>query len=1210
MGGSILNIKISLHFVLLLFTFQHAVAQDQQISFKHLSTVDGLSNFTVFSIEQDNRGFMWFGTMDGLNRFDGKQIRTYRLNKDNPYSLGNNMVHTLLCTSDSGMWVGTGLGLYYYDFFHDDFHSIPIVTTVGDSIEDVEIKTLVQDQNIIWIGTSHGLFKYDLINEHLVNDWNKGENNTITTTIEVIHITNDGRVWIGGEQGLLTFQNENLVRIENDESLKYNDETNVISINSDSKGRIWFGTLDRETGLMIYDPENGNFIDLNAQDGYLPHNKVNCLYTFRDGKVWAGTTWGLSIIDQDDFTSQKLLYERQNPRSISHNSIRDIYQGKDGIIWIGTYSGGVNYFDTRSQLIRHETNIYQNRFSLSFNIVSSIFEDNNKDLWIGTEYGGLNILNHSDKSYRVLRRNENPNSLKSDNVKSTIQDNAGRIFIATQFGLSIYDPQDNSFFNIDDNLSTRGRLNFSGLMDFCKDNLGNIWIATHKWIGISKLPGPGYLLMYDIEKDSIIHYLPKNNELPIVEGGVNSLVYDPARDFIWCGGDNGLTGFNSKSKKYLNDEKFLKTAGSIKGTVINDLFLDGNGLLWLATFGDGLWVMDINSYQLRKISADEGISENSFYALTVDDDGNIWASVSAYLLKIGGLNNIDGKVRLVEKYGIQEGFPPQQYFRKAACKGSDGTLYFGGDDGYIEFNPKEVKNRVFYPSVTILDISINGESLELMSKKKDQFLNVASLKRVSLTHAQSSFAVQFIAPNFINPDNTWYQYQLSGIHDTWQDLGNANTINFTELNAGEYELKLRASSDPENFMDEYNSILLNVAPPFWGTPLAYLIYLILILVLLYIFFIISRKWERLNQNLRFEHLKREQENEFNQRQIKFFTDISHELRTPLTLILAPLETIIKTNIGNVKLRNQLMLMLRNGDRMLQLINQLLDLRKLETGHMRLKVAKGNIVRFVKETSLSFRELANDRNIDFKVDSDQEVIDLWFDRDKFEIIFFNLLSNAVKYTPDQGRITISLRHDNRIDSYEEERSVILCIENSGYGIPEDQIDHIFERFFSGEKKDELDRPSTGVGLEIVKNLVNLHHGEISAKSIYDEQGQDGLTSFTISLKKGKNHFDKTQIISDYKSSEDIANYVRSGDLIPEETLKDNVTEPEGTSQEDKEESVLIIEDNTEVRKLVVSVFSDQYNTFEASNGEEGLSIAQEKIPDLIVSDIMMPLMDGI
>ncbi|MCK5371209.1 MAG: HAMP domain-containing histidine kinase, partial [Cyclobacteriaceae bacterium] len=334
---------------------------------------------------------------------------------------------------------------------------------------------------------------------------------------------------------------------------------------------------------------------------------------------------------------------------------------------------------------------------------------------------------------------------------------------------------------------------------------------------------------------------------------------------------------------------------------------------------------------------------------------------------------------------------------------------------------------------------------------------------------------------------------------------NSNSINFTKLNPGKYDLKVRASTDPSSFSEQFTSIKLEIKPPFRRTMLAYVIYLMIILVLLYILFALTRKWEGLNLNLKLEHLERKKEHEFHQQRIKFFTDISHELRTPLTLILAPLEQIATSNFGNARIKNQLMLMMRNGERMLQLISQLLDLRKLETGHSQVKVAKGNIAHFIREVSLSFRELAQNRGIKYKVECSRSNIIAWFDREKFEIILFNLLSNALKYTPHHGEIDIFVdiiqnQHKEVFkmtsNHFENANSITIKIKNTGRGIPGDQIDHIFERFYSGTSKYENKKHSSGVGLEIVKKLVDLHKGQISVESKYDENGTDGFACFTL------------------------------------------------------------------------------------------------------------------
>ncbi len=1180
--------------------FSGVTAQNIGFNFKHLSTIDGLSNFTVLGIAEDHRGFMWFGTMDGLNRFDGVNIKIYREDPEDPYALGSSYIWSLLTASDSGLWIGSNRGLYYYDYYHDNFHLIPMVDDDGHEVNYLAIRSLLASENILWIGTAQGLFRYDLIIEKIIpfKDVRNEENKPFGRVI-ALKKSKDGIIWIGDTHGLLKFQDETFHRIPIQNNSRENVSLQGIGIAFDGTGKIWFGTDNSDMGMIVYDPVNQTQRILSKQKGYLPHNRVKSLFRLQDGNILIGTRWGLGMINEKTYAHQHFFHDQYVPGSISHNSIRQIFQSKNGIIWIGTYYGGVNYFDTKSQKISHFTNKLNDENSLSFNIVSYIFEAKERKLWIGTETRGVNIFNPVDRSFRVLKNEAGRNSLIHDNIRSILEDQKGRFFIATQFGISIYDPLMDSFTNISENASSRGKLSYHMVHDLCMDTSGNIWIGTAGMIGQC------HLQMYDVIYDTIRHYIPDPDNFPWIKNMlVNTMVFDRKQNIIWTGGDNGLTGFNISTKKYLNDSLFYPTSKALQDIFINDLFLDENGLLWIATFSRGIYIMDVRTYQIKMVKGVGGMPGSSFYALTSDEEGNIWASANSHLLKIAAPHNIDVPIVDIVKYGIQEGFPAQQYFRNAACKGSDGTLYFGGDYGFIAFNPLEVKNRILHPTVAVLDILVNGESIKTQSEEKDKYNNFPSQENVSLTYNQSSFSIQFIAPNFINPENTWYQYHLSGITDSWQDLGNSNTIHFTKLKSGDYELRLRASSDPEIFAEEFTAINLKIAPPFWGSSLAYFIYLIILLGLLYLFFMISRKWERLRQNLRFEHLQREQEKEFNQSRLKFFTDISHELRTPLTLILAPLERIVQSNFGSAKIKNQLMLMLRNGDRMMQLINQLLDIRRLETGNMELQAAEGNIADFIKEVSLSFRELAQDRNIEFKVKSSEKKIKVWFDRNKFEIILFNLLSNALKFTPDQGEIAVSVELVNG-NGY-----VRIQIENTGRGIPEENLKHIFDRFFTGHSMEDPKGSSSGVGLEIVKNLVDLHHGDISAESSYDEKGVDGQTCFIIMLKCGKAHYSENELLKEYRSSEDIANY-------PKPLRSISIKEPLEKDDDKaisidtlKEESVLIVEDNQEIRELVASIFIEEYNTFKAYNGEEGLKIARDKIPDLIISDIIMPGIDGI
>ncbi|MCK5279185.1 MAG: hypothetical protein KAK04_11610, partial [Cyclobacteriaceae bacterium] len=334
------------------------------------------------SIAQDHQGFMWFGTMDGLNRFDGKHIKIYREDPDDPNSLGNNFIWSLLCSSDSGLWVGTYRGLYYYDFHHDNFHLIPIIDGIGNKNIAMEIRSLLVDENWLWVGTNRGLFRYDLfLEKNIPFEVDINEHDRPIGNVIALEKSNDGTLWIGDEKGLMKYQNGKFNRIDIEINSQHNVSFQGLGISIDNTGKVWFGTHNLELGLIIYDPETKSSITLSKKDGYLPHNRVKSLFRFPDGNIWLGTRWGLAIINEKTYDSRHIIHERYDPGSISHNSIRQIFQSKSGVIWIGTYSGGVNYIDPESQRIAHFTDKYNNENSINFNIVSTIFEDKNKNFW-------------------------------------------------------------------------------------------------------------------------------------------------------------------------------------------------------------------------------------------------------------------------------------------------------------------------------------------------------------------------------------------------------------------------------------------------------------------------------------------------------------------------------------------------------------------------------------------------------------------------------------------------------------------------------------------------------------------------------------------------------------------------------------------------------------------------------------------------------------
>ncbi len=1173
------------------------LAQYRDIAFNHISTNDGLSYYTVFSIAQDHNGFMWIGTIDGLNRFDGENIKVYRPDPNDAFSLGNSYIYALLTTSDSSLWVGTNRGLFYYDYFHDNFHPILPKDENGNPVV-ISVRSLIQDDNFLWIGATNGFYKYDLEHRKFLELQN--EKKLFRIPVEFVYSmfkTDDDKLWLGTANGLYVFQDG---KLEQHFLPGFENRSMVIrDVLLDEQENFWLGTDDEDIGLLIYNLKTGKINELSVSNGSLPNNKIRSMFRFSNGDFWVGTRNGLSVINEQTLETGLIQHDKYDPLSISQNSIRSIFESKEGIIWVGTYSGGLNYFNPNSKLIKHFTDEMKGDNTLSYNIVTSIFQDSKNDLWVGTDNEGVNIYNFETNTFSYINNSDDENSLVHYNIKDIIEDKYGKIYIATINGLSIYQPDTKRFFNLKNQPTSRGYLNSNTVYDLTEDRDGNIWIGTSASnVGLMK---------YDINKDSIIHFFPKNRKFPgLGDLTVNAQFHDKKRNFLWAGGDNGLIGFDITAKAFLESEKFRSTAQELSQVIVNDLLIDNNDFLWIATLGNGLYILDLDTYQLRKLKDEDGIDGASYFSMVCDDDGNIWISESAKIIKLYPIRSLNEKVKKNESFAIQEGFPPQQYYAKSAYKDKDGILYFGGDNGFISFDPEKVKNTSVYPKVTFTNIFTNGEQYLILSDKADEYMNIAALKTLKLKYQQSNFSVHFIAPNFLNQKNIWYRFLLSGQNQKWQDLGKSNSINFTELKAGNYELRIKASSDPNNFAAGYTALTIIVDPPFWRAPLAIVIYIAIVSGLLYAFFIIARQWEGLSQKLKYESLEREKEHEFHQQRIKFFTDISHELRTPLTLILAPLEKLATSNIGNARIQNQLLLMFRNGERMLHLINQLLDLRKLETGHMQIKAAKGNFAHFVQEVSFSFRELAQSRHIELKVDFFKDSINLWFDRDKFEIILFNLLSNAIKYTPDHGKINIIVYDEEDENAENKYSHISLKITNTGSGIPQNKLNQIFERFYSINSGTGYNKHSSGVGLEIAKKIIDLHHAKISVESEYDEKGINGFASFILTIPKGKKHFKKSELIKNFKSSEDISSYQKPVQ-IEELTNKKTKSTIEKVNHD---QTILVVEDNAEVRKLVSDIFISSYNIVEAKNGDEGLERAKKDLPDLIISDIMMPGIDGI
>lgn len=1185
-------------------------AQSNNIRLRHINVENGLSSNTVWSVAQDNDGFMWFGTNNGLSKYDGNNFSIYRSNHKDTLSLSNSRIIDLLAVENGDLWVGTADGLNCYQKDKDQFLRFD-----PPAFEFNYIRCLYLDhKGRLWIGSTDGLYQFDISEKAFVHRGIFPEKPYAFLDRNIVNINEDKNetLWISTTQGLYILRDgviSNASVMGSHPLLSSKEQFRDVL--EDDIGNYWIATESLEEGVFYFD-KNLRLIDsytnIKGQVEILAGNRVRMVRQLSDGKIWFGSFDGLSVFDYDNGVFNTYKTNKYDANSLSHNSVRDIFEDRDGGIWVATYRGGVNYYHPEFHKFNHVKEEVLIDNSLSDNLVSVFTQDKNGDLWIGTD-DGLNFLDVSENRFTNFYREEFGKGLLDNAIKDIQLDHKNNIWIGSQRGLSYLDILNNEFQHFIHDPTNVNSIGYGHVESIYQDKLGTTWIGIN---------GSG-LNRYIPEQKSFERFSEIEGKLDErVDIHINTIVkYND--DLLWIGTEGGLEIFDKTSKlftrvKLIEDSVFE----SVTRLHILTLYFDNEGHLWIGTIENGLLIYDTNLGEIYDIDDQVGFSSNTVNGILEDPSGNIWVSTDNGISKLIKPENGWDTFTManLEKYNITDGLQGLQFYPNSAYKAQDGQLYFGGANGYNSFFPKNVVKSDIQPDVVFTNIRFRGNPTVEMNDKT----NFSRNDTISISYQQSDFSVEFSALNYFDPKQTIYSYKMEPFDQDWNVIGNERVVNYSKLPPGDYIFKVRATNNILNWGESFSQLSIRIIPPYWRAWWAYTIYLLLLAALLYLFFRYATKLGTLKSDLAWEHLEREKEQEQHQMRIKFFTDISHELRTPLTLILAPLERLLNQYAGSTRSRNQLLLIQRNGERMLHLINQLLDLRKLETGHLNLHTAKGNIVKFINEVSLAFKEITSQKNINYNIYTGQEEIAIWFDRDKMEIILYNLLSNAVKYTSEGGSIGLSLRaypkgkeeYTSDIDMFSE-GYVEIRVEDDGIGIPSENLDKIFDRFYRYDGKTHGMVYGSGVGLEIVKKFVDLHKGSISVNSIESTTGQRGKTIFAIKLPMGRDHLSDADIIEDFRTSEDISLYKNSS-MEPDIDLEESISAPaslkENLGEDESRATLLIVEDNDEVRKFIVNLFDGEYGVIEASNGEEGMELAFDGIPDIIISDIMMPGIDGI
>jgi len=1132
----------------------------QPILFDHLGVEKGLSQTSVLAICQDKKGFMWFGTRNGLNRYDGYNIKVYQYSNTDSLSISRNYVVSLLSDSHQNLWVGTDIGLNKYNEKTDNFERI---TASPKGLSNNIINCITEDKKgNIWIGTLNGL---NLLINGEPSKIKVFFKDAVYRNIRTVKQDHEGNILIGTSAGLIkmTFKNESYQTTVFRNQGKPGDisENYITGIIEDNQHKLWISTQDN--GLNLFNPTTKtfkNFKHSNTQKNSLVNNTIRTMVLDDAGKLWIGTLDGISVMDTQNFNCVNLQYDPDNKKSLSQNSVHRLYKDQNGSIWVGTYFGGINInYPYTTAFNIYSTN--KNTPSINNNVVSAFAEDENKNLWIGTEGGGLNYFNRSTNNFTAFKNDGRGNSIKSNLIKKIILDETGKLWIGTHSGgLNVYNSKTGTFNNF--NFSRHPEDVPDEVTAVAEDRNHHLYVATQR-NGI-KITNPEKTKFYDFKLPNILSKSAVVKALMVT-------------DRVYFGTTSGLCIYDIDKKEFytLCDTKTKRPLDYY----VNGITETTNKEVYICTYNNGLIRYDQKNNKLISYTVKNGLPNDNVLGVLEDNKGNLWVSTA------NGLSMFNRKNKTFKNYTVADGLPGNEFNANAFFKSVNGEMFFGGYNGFISFYPNRIQTNIKAATLVITDLKVDNKVVKINAEDGLLDQNIGLKDKLVFSSDQNTFSLNFALLNFIKPEKNRYAYKLDGFEKNWNDVS-IPTAAYTNLPPGNYTFMVKGVNNDGIPSANIRKISITVNPPFYRTWWAYLFYFCAFAAISFVF-------------IRYLLIKAvlKKEKEINEHKLEFFTNISHEIRTPLTLIVGPLDKLIENAKDDPALNRDLQPIKNNADRLMNLVTELLDFRKAESGKMALHVSPGNAVKFCKEIFLAFQNMAIAKNIDYQFETEQAEIELYFDKVQMEKVLFNLLSNAFKFTPVNGKISLKIEVEKQI--------VNIKICDNGKGIPLENQANLFTNFYQANASTTI---GTGLGLSFSKSIVELHHGQIGFESTPKNDKAFGHTVFTVSLKTGKEHFDPSDFITDYVYYDDAANYNIPTLQETESSIKEFAKAAPTVEKEKR--SILLVEDNEDVRTFIKQALSPTYQIFERENGVTGLDCALELIPDLIISDVMMPVMNGL
>ncbi|MFB9080290.1 two-component regulator propeller domain-containing protein [Flavobacterium procerum] len=1179
-------------FILFFLPLHYLFSQSSFENYQFRIVSNETSKSGIYTIAQDHFGIMWMGTNGaGLFRYDGVNYKSYEQNSNSNNSINSNLIYAVYLDRNNQIWVGTDEGLCLYNRNLDVFENIDLRKKHGkESV--ISVKCIIEEDGDLYLGTfNNGLLKLNIKSKQVTAV--KSEAPHSSYSINCMTKDKKGNIYLGTNLGLKIvnkLSNEvKSVRLESGNQLL---SGTIISMVFDGNQNLWIGNGYK--GLVKADVKSS---DKKAVSYPVTKKRIMAILPVDSKTIFCATeNDGLIVVNNQGIVQKKYVNSKYNLHSLGSNSVWSLFLDNESRLWLGYYNKGLGVFDKLNSKINGIQSVAGNPQSLQINCVTGIAKDQKGLLWISMEGGGVDVYNPKDKNFKHINKSDKSfcSGLNDDNITKVFIDKKQNVWLASwNEGIFFLRNGTRNFINY--NTKNTPGLSSDNIMSIAEDSKGTIWIGT-----FSKG------LHYYTPSDGKFHHCDSKEfyKKNITNLDIRKVIVD-SDDDVWIGSTTGLYKVSSSdlisfSVTSLRDKMSEKLKNHKSTHTINSLYQSKNKEIWIGTDGAGLFSYDKKKDNLKWYINFKGLREKSISSIVESNDQNIWISGKK------GISRLDLKQNNTVNYSVYDGLLANDFNNNAVLKDENGLLYFGSYEGLNYFDPSNLVKSKKQPFVYLSDLKIFNKSVRPLEKNSPLIKVLSQTKKIILNHNQSVFTIDFIGINYSFPARNEFAYYLEGFEDSWNYVGSKRSATYTNLAPGKYVFKVKAAQKNGVWAQKPVELNIEILPPWWKTSFAYLFYSVMVLAAIHFANQYYQNRFKQKQLIEFEKKKALQIEKLNNKKLQFFTNISHEFRTPLTLILNPLRDILKNKSDELpqEVLKKIQTIQKSSDRLSRLINELMDFNQLQFNKMPLKVKQVEVISFTKEIVSYFEEEALSRGIALEFEAEKKSLKDWIDPKMFEKIIFNVISNAFKVTPDNGSIKVKiiikeeLVHFPLIGEESLNPSFEIIVEDTGAGLEKKDIKRIFDRFYQVNNLNKAYYGSTGIGLEVVRGFVELHKGFIVVES---ELGVG--TTFRLSFPIGKDFFNENEVVTEeFKKDKKI-----SFKPIVE---KEESELPINQEKENPAYTILIVEDNVELRNYLKNELKKEYKVLTAENGQAGLELALNKLPDLILTDVIMPVMNGL